>query len=444
MIQLEMLGAVALRASDGREFRPVLAQPKRLAVLAYLAVESAHGPQRRDRLFALFWPELSQAQARQALRQSIYFLRRSLGAQVLVNRGADEIGLDSGVLQSDVRAFIDHLDSGRLDEALALYRGSFLDGFFIADASPEFEQWLDATRAQLERRTIDAVWLLADSAERSGNGAEAVRWARFAVRVAPTEERSLQRLVALYDRQGDRAGAVRAYAEFAQRLDAELDVEPSAETQALVDAVRCRSAASAPAAAAPALPGATPHDAGAGAAQSPNGNEPSLPSRSVRRWFGIRRSSFTAGAGAAIALIATTLLLQAHAAHRPPPVVAVGWIQDPSGADTGSTVRTFAELLATDLARVPGLHVVSHARLYDVLSQLGARAATPSAISDAARHPGAEDLIAAVLSQGPDSAHPLRLDVRRVDLASGMSAPARSFSGRSISELADRATADVA
>src|SRR6185312_15510915 len=107
-------------------------------------------------------------------------------------------------------------------------------------------------------------------------------------------------------------------------------------------------------------------------------------SRPVRRWFGIRRSSFTAGAGAAVTLIATTLLLQAHAAHRPPPVVAVGWIQDPSGADTGSTVRTFAELLATDLARVPGLHVVSHARLYDVLSQLGARAATPSAISDAA------------------------------------------------------------
>ena len=453
MIQLEMLGAVALRASDGREFRPVLAQPKRLAVLAYLAVESAHGPQRRDRLFALFWPELSQAQARQALRQSIYFLRRSLGAQVLVNRGADEIGLDSGVLRSDVRAFVDHLDSGRLDEALALYRGSFLDGFFIADASPEFEQWLDATRAQLERRTIDAAWLLADSAERSGNGAEAVRWARFAVRVAPTEERSLQRLVALYDRQGDRAGAVRAYAEFAQRLDAELDVEPSAETQALVDAIRCRSAAIAPAASAPALPGGTPHDHGAGAgaaATQPNGNEAlaaraaDRASRPVRRWFGIRRSSFTAGAGAAVTLIATTLLLQAHAAHRPPPVVAVGWIQDPSGADTGSTVRTFAELLATDLARVPGLHVVSHARLYDVLSQLGARAATPSAISDAARHAGAEDLIEAVLSQGPDSAHPLRLDVRRVDLASGMSAPARSFSGRSISELADRATADVA
>ncbi len=444
MIRLDMLGALALRASDGREFRPVLAQPKRLAILAYLAVESANGPQRRDRLFALFWPELSQAQARQALRQSIYFLRRSLGADVLVNRGADEIGLDAGAIQCDVRAFIDHLESGRLDEGLALYRGSFLDGFFIADASPEFEQWLDATRAHLERCAIDAAWSLADATERAGNGVDAVRWARFAVRLAPTEERSLQRMVALYDRQGDRASAVRAYAEFAHRLDAELEIEPSAETQALVDAVRSRSAACARAAA-PAASASTPDEAVTAPAPAPNGNEAPSPAarRPARRWFGIRRSSVTAGAGAAVALIAT-LLLQAHTAHRPPPVVAVGWIQDPSGADTGSTVRTFAELFATDLARVPGLAVVSHARLYDVLSQLGARAATPSAISDAARHAGAEDLIEAVLSQRPDSAHPLRLDIRRVDLASGASTPVRSFSGRSISELADRATAAVA
>ncbi|MGH7647082.1 MAG: hypothetical protein ACREND_03115, partial [Gemmatimonadaceae bacterium] len=158
----------------------------------------------------------------------------------------------------------------------------------------------------------------------------------------------------------------------------------------------------------------------------------------------ILRSSVVAAAGVAVALVTTALLVHANVPRHPPPVVAVGWIKDPSGADTGSTVRTFAELFATDLARVPGLHVVSHARLYDVLSQLGARAATPSAISEAARRAGANDLLEAVLSPGPDSAHPLRLDVRRMQLATGLSEPARTFSGRSVSELADRATADLA
>ncbi|MGH7649395.1 MAG: AfsR/SARP family transcriptional regulator, partial [Gemmatimonadaceae bacterium] len=210
MIQLDTLGTVALRTPDGRELHSILAQPKRLAVLAYLAVESAHGPQRRDRLFSLFWPELNQAQARQALRQSLYVLRRSLGADAVVNRGAEEVGVDARALQCDVRVFMDRLDEGRLDEALALYRGGFLHGFFVTDASAEFEQWVDATRARLERRAIDAAWTLADGSERAGHAAEAVRWARYAANLAPNDERSLQRLIALFDRQGDRAGALRA------------------------------------------------------------------------------------------------------------------------------------------------------------------------------------------------------------------------------------------
>lgn len=441
MIQLDMLGTLALHAPDGREFHSILAQPKRLAVLAYLAVESAHGPQRRDRLFSLFWPELNQAQARQALRQSLYVLRRSLGADVVVNRGAEEVSVDARALQCDVRAFIDRLEGGRLDEALALYRGGFLHGFFVADASAEFEQWLDATRAQLERRAIDAAWTLAGDSERADRASEALRWARFAVHLAPTDERSLQRLMGLFDRQGDRAGAMRAYAEFAQRLDAELEVEPSAETQALADAVRCRQVAgAAPVVHAPPVASAPSAPNGDGGAPSPSPAAPAAaPALRSKR---ILRTSLATALGIAIALVTTTLLVHANV-PRHPPVVAVGWIQDPSGADTGSIVRAFAELFATDLARVPGLNVVSHARLYDVLSQLGAHAATPSAISEAARRAGANDLLEAVLSPGPDSAHPLRLDLHRVALATGVSAPVRTFSGRTIADLADRATADV-
>jgi len=89
MIRLDLLGPLSLRGADGHELRAILAQPKRLALLAYLAVESARGFQRRDQLFGLLWPELDQSQARQALRQSLYFLRQTLCATVLVNRGAE-------------------------------------------------------------------------------------------------------------------------------------------------------------------------------------------------------------------------------------------------------------------------------------------------------------------------------------------------------------------
>src|SRR2546422_4299116 len=52
------------------------------------------------------------------------------------------------------------------------------------------------------------------------------------------------------DRQGDRAGALEAYAAFARRIAAEYDAEPAAETKALLAAVRARVQA----APAPALP----------------------------------------------------------------------------------------------------------------------------------------------------------------------------------------------
>src|SRR2546427_8673502 len=71
MIELRMLGRLSLTGADGREVRGLLGQPRRLALLAYLAAASPQGFHRRDTLLALFWPELDQEHARAALRQAL-------------------------------------------------------------------------------------------------------------------------------------------------------------------------------------------------------------------------------------------------------------------------------------------------------------------------------------------------------------------------------------
>ena len=48
-----MLGSLELCNDDGRELRSVLVQPKRAALLAYLAAAAPAGFHRRDRLLAL-------------------------------------------------------------------------------------------------------------------------------------------------------------------------------------------------------------------------------------------------------------------------------------------------------------------------------------------------------------------------------------------------------
>ena len=118
MAHLRTLGAVDLRDADGRELRAVLAQPKRFALLAYLAAAAPAGFHRRDALLALFWPELDAAHARDALNTALAFLRRSLGSGVVVSRGAEEVAVDPGALWCDAAAFLRAIAAGRCAVAL--------------------------------------------------------------------------------------------------------------------------------------------------------------------------------------------------------------------------------------------------------------------------------------------------------------------------------------
>jgi serine/threonine-protein kinase len=243
MIELRTLGGVELRGADGGELGAVLARPKRLALLAYLALSSPRGFQRRDALLALFWPEIDEEHARASLRKAVHVLRQALGPGVVVGRGDEELGLASEAIWCDVVAFEAALKEGRPAEAMELYRGELLPGFFVADAAPELGQWLDAERARLRGKAADAAWALARQEERERNLTQATWWARRAHGLAPDDERALRRLVTLLDQAGDRAGALDAYEAFAGRLRAEYEVEPSPETQRLVAAVRARTVA---------------------------------------------------------------------------------------------------------------------------------------------------------------------------------------------------------
>ena len=55
MVRLVTLGRLQL-LRDGPPPEPVHLQPKRLALLAYLALAAGDGCQQRDALLGLFWP----------------------------------------------------------------------------------------------------------------------------------------------------------------------------------------------------------------------------------------------------------------------------------------------------------------------------------------------------------------------------------------------------
>jgi TolB-like protein/DNA-binding SARP family transcriptional activator/Flp pilus assembly protein TadD len=242
MIELHLLGSVDLKGSEGETLLSALAQPKRMALLAYLAAAHPNGCHRRDKLLGLFWPESDQEHGRGALRKTVFRLRRSLGEEVIVSRGDEDLGLAEGAVWCDAVAFEGALEAGRLEEALDLYRGDLLDGFFLSEA-PEFDRWLESERERLRSRAAEAAWRLAERSEAVGSGVQAATWAKKAVSFAPDDEGTLRRLLELLDRVGDRAAAVKEYEAFARRLRDEYEAEPSPETQALIAAIREREVA---------------------------------------------------------------------------------------------------------------------------------------------------------------------------------------------------------
>jgi DNA-binding SARP family transcriptional activator len=111
---------------------------------------------------------------------------------VLLSRGADEIALSAEAWWCDATAFEAAVHSGRHEDALDLYRGELLEGFFVSNA-PGFERWLDEERRRVGELASRTAWSLADVAERHGDRATAARWCQWAVDRAPLDEPGVQR-----------------------------------------------------------------------------------------------------------------------------------------------------------------------------------------------------------------------------------------------------------
>ncbi len=431
MIELRTLGLVDLKGPDGREIRAVLTQPKRVALLAYLAVAAPRGFHRRDTLLGLFWPELDQQHARATLRKAVHALRHALGEAALVGRGDEELALAEDGVWCDATAFERALDDKRPGEALALYRGDFLQGLFISGA-PEFEHWHEHEQLRLRGRAAAAAWAVAEERLAGGDEVAASAAARRALELTPDDEGALRRVITLLYRIGDRAGALHLYNEFALRLVQEYGVQPSAETRQLVEQVKASGE----------LLGASlllrgvreDHAAPAPVARAGQDQPPSH-----RAWG----RALVAGAVVLLGVLAGAPTLRRWQMRRAVPVLAVGAIHDYSTRDTSGLARAIPTLLATNLARLRQVQVVSGARMYEIMAQLGVlqNSADDPVLGLAARQAGATELVEGALYRRPGG---FRLDVERVELESGRVLAAYSVEGPDLFTLVDGATDSLA
>jgi DNA-binding SARP family transcriptional activator len=236
-ITLVTLGSLGLSGVNAAGAAQLRTQPKRLAVLSFLAVAGrTTGPVPRDRVVDVFWPDSDPGKARNSLRQTISFIRRSLGEDAVLGVGDDGLAVGS-FISCDAIRFEELIDAGKREEAMSLFGGDFLPGVPVV-GSRAFAAWLDERRVHYRKRAAKAAWDLSADAESRGDVKGAAFWGKRALAHSPFSESEVQRLLRLLQRVEDFAGAMRAFAGLQNALRKEFGATPAAETERIVAGIR--------------------------------------------------------------------------------------------------------------------------------------------------------------------------------------------------------------
>ena len=233
MLRINALGALELLDTAGKPLHRLMQHDKRIALLFYLLIARPRRAHRRDSLLPIFWPELDAQHARNSLRQALHLLRSTLADDVL-HSTATTVGVHWNRIACDVIDFEVLLEQGKVKEAMQLYRGDLLPGFYIANA-PQFEQWVENERTRLRQLALLSMLQLAREAT---DDHEAIHWLTRAEDIAPFQEDIVRDLMHRHIRSGNPGLALSAYDQLADRLRREMDISVSNSTTKLANGIR--------------------------------------------------------------------------------------------------------------------------------------------------------------------------------------------------------------
>jgi tetratricopeptide (TPR) repeat protein len=161
-----------------------------------------------------------------------------LGDRAII-ASSESLQLSPALVWCDVVEFHRALAEEQWSDALALYRGDFLDGFFVRNAS-DFDQWALAERARLRTLATRGAAALTVALHRADRVPEAVSAAERALELAPYDEGLFRALVRLLIVAENPARAEAVAQGFIERLAIDLAISPSGETMQLVRKTRPR------------------------------------------------------------------------------------------------------------------------------------------------------------------------------------------------------------
>lgn len=247
-LRVRALGALQVSVGD-RLIEPSAwgsARPRELLVYLLLHPEG----RTKEQVGLAFWPEASAAQLRNSFHVTLHRLRKALAGSDWVTLDGERYRVDPAlVAEFDVAAFARDLPPARrallrraegaeaaLERVLEGFRGDLLDGEPAGDWHLEF-------RARLQRLFIEALMDLAAAHAREERHAKALEAYRRVLARDALHEEAVRGAMRTHAAAGERAAALRTYQQYADRLRAELEVEPDRETTQLLTRIQAGGAA---------------------------------------------------------------------------------------------------------------------------------------------------------------------------------------------------------
>jgi DNA-binding SARP family transcriptional activator len=237
-LAVKALGMLEISWSGKQIPRSAWASQKTKEMFLYLVDRS---PVVREELLTVFWPEMAAGRAQANLYQTLYRIRRAVGADILllrdqVCRFADNITIeyDTAAFEKTAGAAIarpvtDRRRLSGLKKAAVLFRGEYLKDVPV--------DWASQRREEINRLFLSVIGVAADECLSLCRNEDARSFIARGLELDPFRDDLHQRMLKVLAAMGRTHEVVDHYQKYVFLLRNDLGLDPPLETRALYDSL---------------------------------------------------------------------------------------------------------------------------------------------------------------------------------------------------------------
>lgn len=180
----------------------------------------------RDTIVNLLWGDLEEAVAKKNLRNAVYSIKKIFNEEVLISPKRSVLIFNPEInVEVDIEKFL----SSNLEESVEVYKGDFLEGFYLK-YEESFEGWVLELREYYKDLYIHKLQEIIEKYESSKDIKKLKKYCKALILVDEYNEKAYRTIMYSYKEEGKYDKAIYIYNKLLDLLKKELEVSPDEKT----------------------------------------------------------------------------------------------------------------------------------------------------------------------------------------------------------------------